>query len=121
MRCLPMSDDPSRSSSESLPWLTIIGLGEDGVAGLGDEAKRRIGDACVVFGGGRHLELADGLITGERHAWLSPFERSIEAVVSRRGSPVVVLASGDPFFFGVGVTLARQIDCLLYTSPSPRD
>ena len=38
-------------------WLTIIGLGEDGLAGLGDEAKRLIAAAPVVFGGTRHLEL----------------------------------------------------------------
>ncbi len=63
----------------------------------------------MVFGGARHLELAAPLVAGVRHQWLSPFERSVEAVVALRGTPVVVLASGDPFFFGVGVTLARQI------------
>ncbi|WP_275791191.1 precorrin-6y C5,15-methyltransferase (decarboxylating) subunit CbiE [Pararhizobium gei] len=91
------------------PWLTVIGLGEDGLAGLGDEAKRLIAAASAVFGGARHLELASPLIAGERHAWLNPFERSMEAVVARRGTSVVVLASGDPFFFGVGVTLARHV------------
>lgn len=92
-----------------MPWLTIVGLGEDGLAGLGDEAKRCIAAASIVFGGARHLELTGPLIQGERHVWLSPFERSIEAVVALRGTPVVVLASGDPFFFGVGVTLTRHI------------
>jgi len=64
----------------------------------------------VIFGGARHLELAASLITGEAHVWASPFERSINAILALRGSPVVVLASGDPFFFGVGATLARRID-----------
>jgi precorrin-6Y C5,15-methyltransferase (decarboxylating) len=105
-----MSDAQSLSSGKTAPWLTIIGLGEDGVAGLGDEAKRCIAAASTVFGGARHLELAGSLIHGERHVWLSPFERSMEAIVALRGPPVVVLASGDPFFFGVGVTLARHID-----------
>lgn len=91
------------------PWLTIVGIGEDGLAGLGDEAKTAIGAAELVFGGARHLELADAAIRGERHVWLSPFERSVEAVLSARGRPVVVLASGDPFFYGVGVTLCRRI------------
>ena len=100
----------NRASSSGLPWLTIVGLGEDGLAGLGDEAKRCISGASVVFGGVRHLELAAPLITGERHSWLSPFERSVDAVVALKGSPVVVLASGDPFFFGVGVTLSRRIE-----------
>ncbi|WEX89446.1 precorrin-6y C5,15-methyltransferase (decarboxylating) subunit CbiE [Sinorhizobium garamanticum] len=92
------------------PWLVIVGIGEDGVAGLGDEAKRLIATTPVVFGGARHLELAASLITGERQAWQSPFEKSVEAIVARRGSTVVVLASGDPFLFGVGATLARRID-----------
>lgn len=108
MRCLLMGE--SQAFSSGAPWLTIVGLGEDGLAGLGDEAKRCIASASVIFGGARHLELAAALIAGERHSWLSPFERSVEAVVALRGTPVVVLASGDPFFFGVGVTLARHID-----------
>jgi precorrin-6Y C5,15-methyltransferase (decarboxylating) len=91
------------------PWLTIVGIGEDGLAGLGDEAKAAIAAADMVFGGARHLELADAAIQGERHVWLSPFERSVEAVLAARGRPVAVLASGDPFFYGVGVTLCRRI------------
>ncbi len=91
------------------PWLTIVGIGEDGLAGLGDEAKAAIAAAELVFGGTRHLDLADAAIRGGRHAWLSPFERSVEAVLAARGRPVVVLASGDPFFYGVGVTLSRRI------------
>lgn len=100
---------PDRSLVSAAPWLSIIGIGEDGLAGLGDEAKAAIGRAEIVFGGARHLELADAAIRGERQGWLSPFERSVEAVLAARGRPVVVLASGDPFFYGVGVTLSRRI------------
>ncbi|WP_455270064.1 precorrin-6y C5,15-methyltransferase (decarboxylating) subunit CbiE [Rhizobium herbae] len=110
MRCLPMGDGQASFAGNIAPWLTIIGLGEDGLAGLGDEAKRCIASASVVFGGVRHLELAAAMIAGQQQSWLSPFERSVEAVVALRGTPVVVLASGDPFFFGVGVTLSREID-----------
>ncbi len=62
-----------------------------------------------MFGGARHLDLAAPAIVGESQAWLSPFARSVEAVLAARGRPVVVLASGDPFFHGVGVTLSRTI------------
>ncbi|NTJ68341.1 precorrin-6y C5,15-methyltransferase (decarboxylating) subunit CbiE [Agrobacterium rhizogenes] len=104
MRALPMAETPSIQR-----WLTLIGIGEDGPAGLGDESKRLIAEASIVFGGARHLELMGSLITGETHAWLSPFEKSVEAVLARQGKPTVVLASGDPFFYGVGVTLSRRI------------
>ena len=104
MRALPMAETLS-----SQRWLTLIGIGEDGPAGLGDEAKRLIASAPVVFGGARHIELMRPLITGEAQTWLSPFEKSVEAVLTRRGTPIVVLASGDPFFYGVGATLSRHI------------
>ncbi|GAA3100889.1 bifunctional cobalt-precorrin-7 (C(5))-methyltransferase/cobalt-precorrin-6B (C(15))-methyltransferase [Rhizobium viscosum] len=101
-------------------WLTLIGIGEDGPAGLGAEAKRLISAAPAVFGGVRHLELADALITGERLTWQSPFEKSVEAIEARRGTPVVVLASGDPFLYGVGATLSRRIAAHeMSTIPAP--
>jgi len=110
-----MAEDPKIT-----PWLTITGIGEDGIAGLGDEAKRRIGAAELVCGGKRHLELADSLVTGERHQWLSPFERSVEFVKAARGRSVCVLASGDPFFFGMGATLSRTIDpSEMFVIPAP--
>ncbi|OKP78933.1 cobalamin biosynthesis bifunctional protein CbiET [Ensifer adhaerens] len=115
-----MADVSNSEPAIVSPWLTVIGIGEDGVAGLGDEAKRLIAEAPVVYGGHRHLELAASLITGEAHNWLSPLERSVVEIVARRGSPVVVLASGDPFFFGVGVTLARRIaSAEIRTLPAP--
>lgn len=87
---------------------------------MGDEAKEAIRAAAIVCGGERHLELAGDLVTGERHVWLSPFERSMQFVESRRGQPVVVLASGDPFFYGVGVTLARRIPrAEMHVIPAP--
>ena len=48
-------------------WLTIIGIGEDGLAGLGDEAKRLIAEAEFVFGGSRHLALV-GSLARAKHA-----------------------------------------------------
>ena len=63
----------------------------------------------MVFGGARHLELMGPVITGETQTWLSPFEKSVETLLARRGEPTVVLASGDPFFYGVGATLSRRV------------
>jgi precorrin-6Y C5,15-methyltransferase (decarboxylating) len=102
------------------PWLTIIGIGEDGPDGLGDQAKRLISAAPVVFGGARHYALMDRLITGERLIWQTPFDKSVEAICERRGTPVVVLASGDPFLYGVGATLSRHVDAQeMRTIPAP--
>ncbi|MBL8575953.1 MAG: precorrin-6y C5,15-methyltransferase (decarboxylating) subunit CbiE [Mesorhizobium sp.] len=95
--------------SASSTWLSVIGIGEDGVSGLGDAAKRLIADAEFVFGGKRHLALAGSLIKGEARAWPSPFDTAMRDIVSLRGKKVCVLASGDPFLHGVGVTLARHV------------
>ncbi|MGE0499825.1 MAG: precorrin-6y C5,15-methyltransferase (decarboxylating) subunit CbiE [Rhizobiaceae bacterium] len=89
-------------------WLAVVGIGEDGLAGLGEEAKRAISDASVVFGGERHLALAAPIIRGDARPWPSPFDAS--AVTGQRGKAVCVLASGDPFLHGVGATLARTIN-----------
>ncbi|MFP9136719.1 precorrin-6y C5,15-methyltransferase (decarboxylating) subunit CbiE [Devosia sp. XGJD_8] len=93
-----------------MSWLSIVGIGEDGLAGLGDAGMAAISGAEIVFGGARHLELAAPAITGEARAWLSPFSASIDAIIALRGRRICVLASGDPFHHGVGATLARQID-----------
>lgn len=99
---------PPLPAATAATWLAIVGIGEDGLAGLGERARAAIAGAEVVFGGPRHLALAAPIITGEARAWPSPFD--IGPVVALRGRPVCVLASGDPFQHGVGATLARRID-----------
>lgn len=91
-------------------WLTIIGIGEDGLYGLSPAARAALAGAEIVFGGTRHLELAAPAIKGEQHPWQTPFSRSVDAVLAARGRKVCVLASGDPFHYGVGATLSRHVD-----------
>ena len=90
-------------------WLAIVGIGEDGTAGLGEHARALIAGAELVFGGARHLELASALIKGEAQKWSSPLVESLEAIVAARGRQVCVLASGDPFLFGIGATLSQHV------------
>jgi precorrin-6Y C5,15-methyltransferase (decarboxylating) len=77
---------------------------------LSPVARGLISDAEIVFGGKRHLELAATLIRGAARPWPSPFERALPEVLEQRGRQVCVLASGDPFFHGVGSLLARHVD-----------
>lgn len=91
------------------PWLTIVGLGEDGLDGLSPAAVSAIAQAGFIVGGRRHLDLikVDPAIS---MAWPSPLQNAFPAILARRGEPVVVLASGDPFFYGVGSLLAEIVD-----------
>ncbi|PQP05163.1 cobalamin biosynthesis bifunctional protein CbiET [Pseudomonas frederiksbergensis] len=101
------------------PWLTVVGIGEDGFKGLGKNARRALLGASRIFGGQRQLDLLPVCIRGERQLWPSPF--SLEPLLALRGEPVCVLASGDPMFFGVGASLARQLpgaEMLILPAPS---
>jgi len=90
------------------PWLTIIGIGEDGVEGLTPGARAIIAGAELIVGGARHLALI-GETRAQTLRWPSPIEDALPDIVKKRGRPVVVLASGDPFFYGVGDLLSRHI------------
>jgi precorrin-6B C5,15-methyltransferase / cobalt-precorrin-6B C5,C15-methyltransferase len=87
------------------PWLTIIGIGEDGLAGLSEASRKALDDAETVFGGERHLALAG--VTRRGRPWPMPFDAEI--VLSCRGRPTAVLASGDPFWYGAGTSLAEKL------------
>jgi precorrin-6Y C5,15-methyltransferase (decarboxylating) len=98
------------------PWLTVIGIGEDGLAGLSEASRKALAVAETVFGGERHLALAG---IGDRgRPWPVPFDAS--GVLAVRGRPTVVLASGDPFWHGVGGSLAEQLSDGEWTAhPAP--
>jgi precorrin-6Y C5,15-methyltransferase (decarboxylating) len=90
-------------------WLSIVGIGEDGIEGLTAVARGLISGAEMVFGGKRHLSLATALIRGAVRPWPSPFDAGVAEVVAQRGRQVCVLASGDPYLYGVGAVLARHV------------
>ena len=101
-------------------WLTILGIGEDGVEGLSPAARLLLQAAALVIGGKRHLALAAPLITGRQMPWPSPIEGAMETILAHRPLPVVVLASGDPFCDGVGTMLAERVPADEFLSvPAP--
>lgn len=88
------------------PWLTVVGIGEDGLDGLGARARKAIDAADVLAGGRRHLDLAPNA-RAEKIAWGKDFNTSIAELAKHRGKRVVVLASGDPMNYGAGAGVAR--------------
>ncbi|MCL6518045.1 precorrin-6y C5,15-methyltransferase (decarboxylating) subunit CbiE [Alicyclobacillus sp.] len=86
----------------------VVGIGDDGAEGLSERARRLIESADVLAGGDRQLGFFPDF-TGER--WrvqdgLRAIAEKIRAAGERR---VVVLASGDPLFYGIGSYLAKVI------------
>src|SRR3984957_5350644 len=98
-----------RETCTAARWLSIVGIGEDGADGLSPVAQRLIASAELVVGGKRHLTLAGGLIRGRTLSWPSPIGEAMPEIEKHRGRPVVVLASGDPFHYGIGDLLLRSI------------
>lgn len=103
-------------SGAPVRWLSIVGIGEDGAAALSPAARALIAQAALLVGGKRHLALA-GPAQGETLRWPSPIEDAFPQILARRGQPVCVLASGDPYCYGIGSLLsaiapADEILCL---------
>jgi precorrin-6Y C5,15-methyltransferase (decarboxylating) len=83
--------------------ITVVGL--DGRP-LGEEIERLLADAALVVGGGRHLETLG--VDRDRAVVLKGDLSEALARIEGTEGPVVVLASGDPGFFGIVRLLAGQ-------------
>ncbi len=89
------------------PWLSVIGIGDDGLAGLSPAARTLVETAQTLVGGARHLAMVPGG-GAERLPWRQPLGDTIADIAARRGTRVAVLASGDPLWYGVGTVLLRH-------------
>ena len=88
------------------PWLAVIGIGEDGLAGLSGAARALVETAEILVGGARHLAMVPPG-SAERLEWRRPIADTLPLIEAQRGRRVAVLASGDPMCYGVGVMLAQ--------------
>ncbi|MEU1709985.1 precorrin-6y C5,15-methyltransferase (decarboxylating) subunit CbiE [Streptomyces sp. NPDC005706] len=84
--------------------ITVVGTGTG--APVADEV---LAGAALVVGGRRHLD-AVRLPEGAGRIVLGPLAPALDAIgeYADRGLPVVVLASGDPGFFGIVRALAER-------------
>ncbi|WP_375230683.1 precorrin-6y C5,15-methyltransferase (decarboxylating) subunit CbiE [Roseobacter sp. S98] len=89
------------------PWITIVGLGEDGPDGLAPASLAALRSAEIIMGPPRHLALLPD-VPAKRIEWPVPFADGLDILEEFSGRPVVVLASGDPFWFGAGTVLANR-------------
>lgn len=104
------------AGEQSLTWpvdrpLFVVGIGADGWDGLSGAARRAIAESQVLLGSGRQLALIpEGETAAERVAWPSPLLPALTGLLKMyAGVRVCVLGSGDPMYYGIGVTLARLV------------
>ncbi|MGD9617369.1 MAG: precorrin-6y C5,15-methyltransferase (decarboxylating) subunit CbiE [Alphaproteobacteria bacterium] len=93
-------------------WLGVVGIGEDGIAGVSPAGRALIETAELLVGGARHLAMVPPSVVppgrGERLVWRRPLADTLGDIAARRGRRVTVLASGDPLWYGIGTVLARH-------------
>lgn len=112
-------------NGNEVPWLTIIGWGESGTQGLTAASREALTRAEVVFGARRHLRLLAPLSTDlnddltadlrtdlktKLREWPVPFADGVPQLLAERGRRVVMLASGDPFWFGAGTSIVSHLE-----------
>ncbi len=101
------------------PWISIVGIGEEGLESLSPAARTLVETAEVLVGGARHLsKVPEG--KAERLQWGEGFRPTLDLIAQRRGKRITVLASGDPLFFGAGAVIARHFGAEeLHVIPAP--
>ncbi len=102
------------------PWVKLFGIGVDAADGLSPAARAALAQASLVVGGARHLALA-GPLAAKAMVWPSPIADAVPKILASRGEPVAVLASGDPFFYGVGTLLGAHVgpnEMVCFPAPS---
>lgn len=100
--------------------ITVIGIGEDGYDGLSPMARSILENARIIFGGTRHIAMLPGTNTATQNKWITPFEANLPMIEDCLDQNPVVLASGDPMYFGVGNTLIKYFGPEpIYAIPAP--
>ncbi len=90
-------------------WLSIIGVGDDGLDPLTEAAKATLANASLIVGGERHLAMLPEGDTRPKMTWTNPLMKLVEDILERRGENIVILATGDPMHYGIGVTFAKRL------------
>ena len=99
------------SNKPSTAWILVIGIGEDGLAGLTQSSLALLQNAEIIIGGERHLKMLAAMGQPKnqtRTDWSKGFKKTLDFIEEKKGANIVVLASGDPMYFGVGATMARR-------------
>ncbi|MGR6469090.1 precorrin-6y C5,15-methyltransferase (decarboxylating) subunit CbiE [Rhizobium sp. PAMB 3182] len=93
---------------EDGPWLTIIGMGDNGLSSLTPEALSLVWEAETIVVAERLDAILEGLPPKAILSWAEGYKTVLDKIIDLRGHPVTILATGDPMHFGIGATLRRN-------------
>ena len=103
-------------------WLTIIGIGDNGLQSLTPVQLAHLQEARVLVVGERLQDSIRGAIPDVIRilTWGAGFRPTLDEILKLRGTPVTVIATGDPMHFGIGATLRRYVEAHeMRVLPSP--
>lgn len=93
--------------------ITIIGIGDDGLEGLTRQALDQIASAGTIFGAAnllRKVEQSPAHASGQRlETTIADLDQMASAINAAQQLPVVLLASGDPMFYGTSRYLCEKL------------
>ena len=87
--------------------IVVVGIGDNGTDSLSREALRRVAEAELLLGGERHLAFFPDH-PAEKLA-IRDNLKEVAARLQAETRQVVVLASGDPLFYGIAGYLANKV------------
>ncbi|OBH42436.1 bifunctional cobalt-precorrin-7 (C(5))-methyltransferase/cobalt-precorrin-6B (C(15))-methyltransferase [Mycobacterium mantenii] len=87
--------------------IIVVGIGADGMAGLGEASRVELQRATIIYGSKRQLDLLDDTVPAPRRQWPSPMLPALQTLLGEHPGDVHVVASGDPLLHGIGGTLIR--------------
>ena len=92
--------------------IKVIGIGDDGQQSLLPLYRRWIEECELLVGGERHLSFFPGF-PGEKRVLAGGLSALVEELRQEERN-TVILASGDPLFYGIGGLLAKKLDVEIY-------
>lgn len=92
--------------------MKMIGIGDNGADGLLPQYKQWIEESEVLVGGERHLAFFPDY-PGEKVVLKGGLSKLTDYLIEETRS-VVILASGDPLFYGIGGVLAKKVPLEIY-------
>lgn len=96
--------------------LKVIGIGDDGQASLPPAYLQWIEESEVLVGGERQLAFFPAYV-GEKVVIKNGLSKLVERLQAAT-KPTVILASGDPLFYGIGSYLAKKLEVEIYPALS---
>lgn len=104
-----MNAAPPTAPADDAGPVTVVGIGADGWGGLTATAREALREAEVVIGGTRQLDLLPAACPGRRVPWPTPLRPAVAGLLAAHaGRRIAVLASGDPFCYGIGRALSEE-------------